>query len=177
MEYKDDLADAAYYTKTGESASDRFYVFGDGKIIEREIGSIKYEMSRGYFCWNVSANGVDLSDIDTTNGKQLTEKYMSYSNGGLIASPVDNSASYPTIWYLLNCYREDTGANDWYIPSIEEITKFGSIPSSCLSYNGNFWSSSIVLTSSGRAYSSNTNGARTQTTWGTYNALFAVKSF
>ena len=108
----DDLEDAIYYTKTGESTSDRIYVLGNDKL--------------GALYWrNVNkGNGAVPDSIkdymqnyssDMLKGKEVTNTILNLNDTSWFFTK--SSSSERTIWDKLVEYNSTDTYGDWYFPT------------------------------------------------------------
>ena len=130
----DDLKDAVYYTKTGESTSDRIYVLGNDKL-----GALNW---RNTDKWNTTVPD-SLYDYmynyskKMLNGKEVTNTILNYSDTSWFFT--DSSSSNRTIWDKLVEYNSTDTYGDWYFPTSGDNT----ILAPYLDDNSNPWSCSI----------------------------------
>ena len=113
----DDLEDAIYYTKTGESTSDRIYVLGNDKL-----GALTWRnANRG--------NGTVPDSIydymynyskDMLKGKEVTNTILNLSDTSWFFT--DSSSSNRTIWDKLVEYNSTDTYGDWYFPTLGDNT-------------------------------------------------------
>lgn len=107
-----DLEDAVYYTKTGESTSDRIYVLGNDKL-----GSLYWRNA------NIGNGTVPDSIYDymhnyskkMLNGKEVTNTILNLNDTSWFFT--DSSSSERTIWDKLVEYNSTDTYGDWYFPT------------------------------------------------------------
>lgn len=147
----DDLEDAIYYKKTGESTSDRIYVLGNDKL-----GALHWR--------NVNMGNGAVPDSlydymynhskDMLKGKEVTNTILNYSDTSWFFT--DSSSSQRTIWDKLVEYNSTDTYGDWYFPTSGD----SSIIAPYLNENYS-WSCSIRNTK--YVYAINKRGTNTYT--------------
>ena len=111
-----DLEDAIYYTKTGESTSDRIYVLGNDKLgaltWRNGIGNGTVPDSIYDYMYNYSK--------DMLKGKEVTNTILNLSDTSWFFT--DSSSSKRTIWDKLVEYNSTDTYGDWYFPTLGDNT-------------------------------------------------------
>ena len=112
-----DLEDAVYYTKTGESTSDRIYVLGNDKLgaltwrnAHMGIGTVPDSIYD--YMYNYSK--------DMLKGKEVTNTILNLSDTSWFFT--DSSSSDRTIWDKLVEYNSTDTYGDWYFPTLGDNT-------------------------------------------------------
>ena len=113
----DDLEDAVYYTKTGESTSDRIYVLGNDKLgalnwRNVNIGNGTVPDSLYDYMYNHSRKML--------NGKEVTNTILNFSDTSWFFT--NSSSSQRTIWDKLVEYNSTDTYGDWYFPTSGDNT-------------------------------------------------------
>ncbi len=155
------LANAVYYSKTGTSASDKFYV---------------YDTTNGLSTNEWGYYGTETGATSNTIGSGKTNTAMIFAKG--IQEWGDDDPSLPTVWKYISDMRTNKvgGCDDWFVASEAEQALLKSSGLVTWYSNNNIWSSVESSSTNVWCWRCSSSGWYSYGKYGTY-CVFGCRAF